>query len=299
MTAARTVVVTGANSGIGRRAVHELAAEDHIVIAVCRDSQRGAAAVEAIRRATGNPDVRLEVADMAEPVSIRALSRRLHREYDHIDALINNAALFDRTQVIRKLTPEGHELFWATNHLGPFLLTAELTDMLLESGDGRVVNVGSRALAYHPRLRLRFDDLNFERRYSPSLAYFRSKLAQIMSTYALARRARGLPLTAICVRVPNVLLDPERVATWPLPLRLAYAQKARVALPPELLGDTYAELAAGPHALVRSLHGAYVDENLAPVRSPRFSYDRDAQERLWAISMQATGAPDVLNLDAP
>ncbi len=286
----RVIVITGANSGIGRRAGHQLAALGHRVVLVCRHAGRAAAAVEAIREATGNDMVCAEIADLADPGSVDALAGRLQQCYDRVDTLINNAAVFDQTAT-RTVTAAGHELFWATNHLGPFQMAARLSGLLGASPDARVVTIASKGLVVYPRIALRFDDLEAVTWFTPTKAYYHSKLAQVTFAAALARRLAARDLLSLCLRVPAVRLDADRLAAMPLRLRLAYAPKNRFAASPEELGHTYALLAAGRRDAVEGLHGAYVDEGLRRCRPPRAAGDSAAQDRLWEVSLRATATP--------
>ncbi len=286
----RVIVITGANSGIGRRAAQELAALGHHVVLVCRNAARAAEAVEAIRSATGSRSVRGEIADVADPVSLDALADRLERRYEQIDSLVNNAAVFDQTAT-RTVTPAGHETFWATNHLGPFQLTARLAGLLAASSDARVITIASKGLIVYPRIALRFDDLDAASWFTPTKAYYHSKLAQVTFAAALARRVPAGGVLSLCLRVPAVRLDADRLAALPLSLRLAYAPKNRFAASPERLAGTYPALAAGAREAVEPLHGAYVDERLRRVRAPRAALDTAAQDRLWEVSLDATGTP--------
>ena len=286
----RVIVITGANSGIGRRAGHQLAALGHRVVLVCRNAVRAAAAVEAIREATGNGMVSAEIADLADPGSVDALASRLQQCCDRVDTLINNAAVFDQTAT-RTVTAAGHEVFWATNHLGPFQLAARLSGLLAASPDARIVTIASKGLVVYPRIALRFDDLEAVTWFTPTKAYYHSKLAQVTFAAALARRIAARDLLSLCLRVPAVRLDPDRLADMPLRLRLAYAPKNRLAASPERVASTYAALAGGPREHVEGLHGAYLDEGLQRVRAPRAAGDIAVQDRLWEASLTATSTP--------
>lgn len=201
----------------------------------------------------------------------------------------------------RLATSAGHELFWATNHLGPFQLTAVLSHLLAAAPAPRVISVASKGLLSMPRIRIRFDALGSVDWYTPTRAYYHAKLAQIMVSYQLALRAAG-KLDVTCVRVPSVRLDADRVAALPRLLRTLYAPKNRMAHPPERLARTYARIAArdtvwadhaDPSGNERgSLSGIYLDEDERPVNAPRFAYDPAARERLWAVSQDATGHPE-------
>ncbi|UJW31056.1 SDR family NAD(P)-dependent oxidoreductase [Saccharothrix sp. AJ9571] len=280
-----TIAITGANSGIGLRAARVLAAAGHQVLALCRDPGRGRAALADINAHATCPAVLIQI-DLSMPDSIGAAAERLAQSADRLDVLINNSAVFDQTLREPQFTEQGHELFWATNHLGPFLLTARLSPLLAAAGKPRVINVASKGLLSMPRIRVRFDQLDDPSWYSPTRAYYHAKLAQIMTTFSLAGKGGGR-LEATCVRVPAVRLDPDRVKAMPALLRALYTPKNRLAVPAERLGETYARLATGKG----SPPGLYVDEALRPVRAPAFAYDEAARERLWAVSQSATGNP--------
>lgn len=284
-----TIAVTGANSGIGLRAAMRLAAEGHRVYALCRDPERGRAAIERININATNPS-RLVIADLADPVSINTAANRLNSELDRLDVLINNAAVFDQSMRAPRFTAAGHELFWATNHLGPFQLAAELSHLLAAAPRPILISVASKGLIAMPRIKIRFDELDSPTWYTPTRAYYHAKLAQIMMSHHLALLAAGR-LDVACVRVPSVRLDADRVAAMPWPLRMLYAPKNRLSVPSERLGDTYADIATRdtPRTGADPLHGIYLDENLRPVKAPAFAHDAAARQRLWTVSQQATG----------
>lgn len=278
-----TIAITGANSGIGLRAARRLAADGHHVLALCRDAGRGRAAVADVNTRAPIPATFVR-ADLSDLDSVDAAADEIINKVGRLDVLINNAAVFDQSMRKPAFTAQGHELFWATNHLGPFLLTARLSGLLAASPGPRVINVASKGLVTMPRIRIRFDRLDDPGWYSPTRAYYHAKLAQIMTTFSLAERGRGR-VDVACVRVPSVRLDPDRVAAMPRLLRTLYAPKNRVAVPPERLAETYARLAEG------DAHGLYVDEDLREVPAPAFARDAAARERLWAESQAATGDP--------
>lgn len=295
-TVSRTIAITGANSGIGLRAAQRLAAMGHRVYALCRSPERGRAALDLINADAPVP-ARLVVVDLSSRASISAAVRHLHTELGRLDVLINNAAIFDQTMREPRFTEDGHELFWATNHLGPFQLTAELSQLLAAADHPCVIFAASKGLVTMPGIKIPFEHLADPSRYSPTKAYYRAKLAQIMTAFTLAERASAA-LAVTCVRIPAVRLDADRISS-PL-LRLLYAPKRRFAVPPERIADVYARTALGEQdwSAIRSggadrerFHGIYVDENLTPVNSPRFAYDPAAREQLWRVSLAATGNP--------
>ncbi|MFC5750169.1 SDR family NAD(P)-dependent oxidoreductase [Actinomadura rugatobispora] len=299
-TSPLTIAITGANSGIGLRAAVLLAREGHRVYALCRDPGRGRAALEAINRTAASHRARLVIVDMADSGAIDLAAARVAEEVTHLDLLINNAAVFDQAIREPRFTSAGHELFWATNHLGPHRLAAALSPLLAAAPRPRLISVASKGLISMPRIKIRFDRLDDPSWYSPAKAYYHAKLAQIMTTYHLALHTEGR-LDVACVRVPQVRLDPERVAAMPRPLRMLYASARVMSAPPERLGQTYASVAgrdetwdacADPAGDERArLRGIYIDENLRPVNAPAFAYQAAARARLWTLTQQATGNP--------
>jgi NAD(P)-dependent dehydrogenase (short-subunit alcohol dehydrogenase family) len=187
----KTVVITGANSGIGFEASLELARLGALVVMVSRDRQRGETAREAVAAVAKTPPVLL-IADLLSQASIRSLAVDLHDRLDHIDVLINNAG---GTYSKRELNADGLETTFATNHIAPFLLTHLTLDLLKAAPAGRVVAVASEI---HSR-KLDLTNLQGEKHFSFLGAYRASKTANILFTNELARRLAGTPITAIAV----------------------------------------------------------------------------------------------------
>jgi len=194
------VVVTGANSGVGKATAIALAAAGARTVITARNEARGRAAREDIRRTTGSDQVDLVVFDLADLASVRAGAAELLDRTERIDVLVNNAGLVLSD---RQVTVDGFEATFATNHLGPFLLTRLLTDRLVESAPARVVNVASTAHR-GARTGLDFDDLQSTGHYRGMQAYSRSKLANILFTTELARRLDGTGVTANSVHPGTV-----------------------------------------------------------------------------------------------
>ncbi|MEV4433336.1 oxidoreductase [Streptomyces sp. NPDC049585] len=194
----RTFVVTGATSGLGLATTRALARRGGHVILAVRDQTKGR------RIAAELPGARLDVrhVDLADLDSVRAFAGRLHAEYARVDVLINNAGVMAPP---RTLSPQGHELQFACNHLGHFALTGLLLDLLSAGDDPRVVTVSS---LNHRKARIDFDDLHGERSYSPMGAYNQSKLANAVFGHELHRR-----LTATGSPVRSLLAHPGYTAT--------------------------------------------------------------------------------------
>jgi NAD(P)-dependent dehydrogenase (short-subunit alcohol dehydrogenase family) len=212
--------------------------------------------------------------------------REFQARYARLHVLINNAANFDHTLKKPVLTEDGVETIFATNHLGPFLMTNLLLDTLKASAPSRVINVASKGLLAFPFLTIEFDNLNGERKFSATHGYYHSKLAQVMFTLDLARRLEGTGVTVNCIRVTNVALDRDRLTHLPAILRWAYALKRKMALTPEQMAETYVHLAASPQ--VEGLTGGYWDENRRQVRAYRNAYAQTVWRRLWEVSTTLT-----------
>ncbi len=237
---ARTVLITGGNAGIGRAAALQLAQAGHRVLLGCRDRRRGESAAAQLRQAAPGADLSVLVVDMASRRSIEEAAGQVVR----IDALIHNAAYFDIREKQRTLTEEGIETTWATNFLGPALLTERLMPRLLESPDARVVAVTSKGLVMFPRLEVDLEDPQFERRrFTVPRAYYHSKLAHLAWMLHEADRWRDTRVRFHGVRVTNVKVDTARYPGLAWPLKAMYALKSAFSISPEEMAKTYVWLA--------------------------------------------------------
>lgn len=182
-------VVTGANSGLGYATAKALAEKGARVMIVCRSAERGAKAQQALIKATGHTDIHLAQVDMSRPEEIRAFAKQLEARNEPLDVLINNAgALFNQ----RKETPEGFEKTFATNLLGPYLLTRLLIPRLQQAPEGRIINVCSGGM-YLGKLHL--NDLQFkERSYNGAMAYAEAKRGLMILTQLWAKALAGSSL---------------------------------------------------------------------------------------------------------
>ncbi|XP_020557538.1 retinol dehydrogenase 12-like isoform X2 [Oryzias latipes] len=195
----KTVLVTGANSGIGKETSRDLARRGARVVMACRDLSRAVQAAEEIRKSTGNGNVVVRHLDLASLYSVRTFAKEFLDTEDRLDILINNAGVM---MCPKRLTEDGFETQLAVNHLGHFLLTNLLLPKLRSSSPSRVVNVSSIA---HRGGRIDFDDLFFSRRpYGALESYRQSKLANILFTRDLARRLKGSGVSAFCLH-PGVI----------------------------------------------------------------------------------------------
>src|SRR5436853_2096752 len=196
----KVCLVTGANSGIGNVTGLELARLGPHIVMGCHDGARGEAALAEIKQATGNDQLELMLCDLSSQADIRRFADEFKATHNRLDVLVNNAGVYLRK---RQTTVDKLEATFAINHLGYFLLTNLLLDLLKQSAPSRIVNVSSSA---HTSGHINFDDLQGEKSYGGGKAYCHSKLANILFTRELARQLAGTQVTANC-------LHPGAVAT--------------------------------------------------------------------------------------
>ncbi|QKG53764.1 SDR family NAD(P)-dependent oxidoreductase [Hymenobacter sp. BRD67] len=200
----KLILVTGATSGIGEVTARELARQGAHVVILARNRAKAERTQRDIIDTTGNKHVDIVLADLSVLQQVRDVAAQIHDKYPRLDVLINNAGLMFGAE--RQVSADGNELTLATNHLGPFLLTSLLFDLLQKSPAARIVNVASMAYRFSkPTL----DDLQSERSYSPVWEYGNTKLWNIMFTQELARRLREHGIT----NVTTNSLHPGAVAT--------------------------------------------------------------------------------------
>ncbi|XP_019627343.1 PREDICTED: retinol dehydrogenase 12-like [Branchiostoma belcheri] len=209
----KTVIVTGSNTGTGKEAARDLAQRGARVILACRNARKAEKAAEEIRKSSGNGNVEVGVLDLASLSSVRDFCTHIIQTEPRLDVLVNNAGFSPVLRMRSDIsfcprtdpeTADGFELMFAVNHLGHFLLTNLLLDLLKKSAPSRVVTVSSGAHVREPEID--FNDINFHHNFSPIRAYRRSKLASMLFVRELARRLAGSGVTAVS-------LTPGYVAT--------------------------------------------------------------------------------------
>lgn len=180
----RTIVVTGANSGLGFQAARAFAAKGAHVVMACRDTERGEIAAEGVRNHAPDASLEIRPLDLASLESVRGFAAGLRGVHDRIDVLCNNAGVM---AIPLRRTADGFEMQFGTNHLGHFALTGLLIDLMTAAPDARIVTLSSNA---HQFGKIRFDDLNWNQGYRSWPAYGQSKLANLLFAFELDRRLR-------------------------------------------------------------------------------------------------------------
>lgn len=280
--AGKVCLITGATSGIGKEAAFELARQGATLVLVGRNQWKCERTVEKIKEETGNSSVEYLLADLSYQAHIRDLAEQFKSRHQKLHVLLNNAGAIILT---RQQTGDGIERTFALNHLGYFLLTCLLLDTIKASAPARIVNVSSDA---HRGAILELDDLQCRHQYRGFWAYARSKLANILFTYELARRLEG---TGVTVNA----LHPGLVATNFLGNNGLLGKVLRVFLAikgisPQRGADTAVYLASSRE--VDGVTGQYFEKRQA-VPSSQISYDQDTALGLWRASLEMTGLDDI------
>ena len=292
--AGRTIVVTGANSGLGWETALGLARKRATVVLACRNAESGTAAAARIGSIAPGATVEVLALDLASLASIRAFAEAFHARHRALDVLVNNAGVM---ALPHRTTADGFEMHVGTNHLGHFALTGLLADRLLAAARPRGVTVSA---GFYRIGRIHFDDLHWQRRrYRSMLAYGQSKLANLLFMFELQRRAdaAGVPLLSVASHpgyaATNLQFAGPRMRGSALLAGLMsvsnrwFSQSAAMgALPtlyaagaPEVRGGQY----FGPDGFAEMWgHPTVVGCNAA-------ASDREAARRLWEVSEKLTG----------
>ena len=273
----RVCVVTGANRGIGRATAEGLSDLGAELVLVCRRREDGDAVSRQIA-GKGRAAPIVVTAELSSQASIRAAATEIGERYSRLNVLINNAGIIPRR---REVTVDGLEMQFAVNHLAYFLLTNLLLPQLTAGSPARIINVSSGA---HSGAKLDFADLQSEHGYDPQRVYSRTKLANILFTYELARRLGVTGVTSNCL-TPGVVATAMLADYMGVPHSGTAADSTFGATPTEG-AETSIYLAASP--AVERVTGKYFSGK-KPVASSRESHDEAVARRLWKVSEQLTG----------
>uniref|UniRef100_A0A9J7WVB2 Zgc:112332 n=2 Tax=Cyprinus carpio TaxID=7962 RepID=A0A9J7WVB2_CYPCA len=274
----KTVIITGANTGIGKETVRDLAKRGARVIMACRDLEKAEEARKELMEDSGNQNIVANKLDLSDTKSIRAFAELINKEEKQVNILINNAGIM---MCPYSKTANGFEMQFGVNHLGHFLLTYLLLDLLKKSAPSRIINVASVA---HTWGSIHLDDINSEKGYSPRRAYGQSKLANILCTRSLAKRLQGSGVTVYSLH-PGVVQS-ELFRNLSKPVQIAVKVFSPFTKTTIQGAQTTIYCAVEPK-LDNESGGYYSD--CAPALCSREALDDEMAQKLWELSCQMLG----------
>lgn len=289
--AGKTIVVTGCNRGIGRSTVVDLAKRGASIIMACRNVEAASKVADEIKSETGNVNISVIKLDLSSFASIQKAVDEINAKHEKIDVLINNAGIYGSDE--RKITEDGNEMHFQSNHLGPFLLTMLLLPKLKGSSPSRIVNVSSEAHRLNRSIDL--DDVNFEKKYSPFTCYCVTKLENVLFTIYLAGELKDSGVTVNCLHPGTIETDllinsgfSKYLYRWMGPFKRLFMKTE------EEGAQTTIYCALEPS--LNNVTGKYFD-NCRERGTSSLASDLGLAKKLWDISMKMTesylGSKDV------
>jgi len=283
----KRVLITGGNSGIGYQAAKQLAEKGWSVTLFCRREEAAEQACEEIRQQTGNRHVDYILVDLSDMKSVRKAVEQYIQKEDVLDVLINNAADFDLSVKKPILTKDGLEKQFATNVVAPFLLSILLKGLLEKSESGRIINISSQGLMIYPFMKLDFENLAGQKRYSPAKTYYQNKLALLMLSLYMRKHWKGIKVQAI--RVTNVKVDMRRYNHLSAFMKNLYKIKSKLSISPEEMAKVYTALSTEDR-----YEGFLYDEKCKEVKANAPAYEEEEQEKLYSLLEHLTFSRDNL-----
>jgi NAD(P)-dependent dehydrogenase (short-subunit alcohol dehydrogenase family) len=272
---AKTIAVTGANSGVGRAVAEQLARSGERVLLICRDRQRGEEALRDLQSRTGSTSLELFLGDLSSLQSVRSVAAEIAAKHPKLDALVSCAAVFVPD---RRTTKDGLEMMFGTNFVGTFALTLGLGAALQAAAPSHVVTLAAPPSGTS----LDFDNLQGEKKFSALGAFARSKTCDILFAFKLARAWKDKGVTSVAVHPGVVRSGIMRNAALPIRILTALFSKS-----PEKTAASIARLATGAES--PSLTGELVHMG-KPMKVSPHTRDEATQDRLWAMAEKLIGA---------
>lgn len=302
----KTVIITGANSGIGKAAAIKFAVAGHNVIMACRSIEKSQNAFNEVLNSSPGKSVELMLLDVSSFQSIRNFCSEFKLKYNVLDVLINNAAYFEHGKKEYQLSPDGIELTFATNTFGPFLLSELMKDVLSKSDDARILNACTENIMhfFDPKRKIEFDNLRGEikesKKYSVYKNYGDSKMALLMLTFKMADEYKSYGIKVNAIIIPGVKIAKETMKKMSPGYRLIAMIKQPFSLTPERLAECYYHIctsdefanitgqAINKHN--RIMPAAKHDKGFAKTKEllsfnyiPKYAYDKETTKKLWEI----------------
>lgn len=302
----KTVIITGANSGIGKAAAIKFAEAGHKVIMACRSLERSQNAFNEVLNSSPGKTVELIQIDVSSFQSIHNFCSEFKRKYNVLDVLINNAAFFEHGKKEYQLSPDGIELTFATNTFGPFLLSELLKDVISKSNDACILNACTENIMhfFDPKRKIELDNLRGEfkdtKKYSVYKNYGDSKMALLMLTFKMAEEYNSPGINANAIIIPGVKIAKETMKKMSPGYRLIAMIKQPFSLSPERLADCYYHICTSDEFVNitgqainkhnRIMPAAQHDKRFAKTKEllsfnyiPKYAYDKEMIEKVWDI----------------
>jgi NAD(P)-dependent dehydrogenase (short-subunit alcohol dehydrogenase family) len=269
----KTILITGATGAIGKATALEFAKNNCRVILLGRNSVKLEVVKAEIKTGSNNQNIDVILADLSEPGEVLNATREIRKKYTYLNALINVAGTFRKKRIENS---QGNEYMFATNHLGPFILTNELLDLLQAGQPARIITVTAPSVT-----KINFDDISGKTKFSAGFmgAFGASKMMNLMFTYALARRLEGKGVSASAFHPGLVKSD----LTNEMPALLNFVFK-RISAKPDRAAKMLCILAIDNK--YASSNGSFFKFDGQEIKSNKYSYNKDLQEKLWVLSEQ-------------
>lgn len=264
----KTILITGATSGVGKSLSKLCAKAGYEVIMTGRNKEKAEAAYQEVIRYSGNKSVRLILADLSSLKEIEKLAKEVISNYTNLNVLVNNAGL---SLPKRELSADKIEKVFATNHIGYFYLTELLLDLLKSSSPSRIINVASEAHS-----EINFNDLMSEKKYHQLKTYGSSKAANIMFTYQLAERLEGCDVTVNCLH-PGVVRS-RIYDNVPFLAKILITLMKPFFISPDKSAGYIFPLLSMEH--YKNITGKYFIKGKESL-SKEFTYNKELQKKLW------------------
>jgi len=277
----KTMLISGATSGLGLEAAKQLAKQQHEIILLCRNKEKGEQAITEIKAASSNNNIHLYTADLSSQKSIEAAATQIKKDFTKIDVLLNNAGgVFSDFQ----LSEDGIEMTMANNHFNYFWLTYYLFDLLKNGKDTRIINVASDS--HYSAKKIDIDSFYTKKRYFVLSAYEQSKLANVLFTYALAEKVKPFNITVNALH-PGFVYTPIGDKNGNKFFGMVWSTFSKLfGLTVEKGASSHVYLASSDE--VKDTTAKYY-HNCKAKRSSAISYDKATQDLLWKESERKSG----------
>jgi NAD(P)-dependent dehydrogenase (short-subunit alcohol dehydrogenase family) len=285
----KTILITGANSGLGLEATRVLSSKGAHVIMTARDLKKGNEAISLIKKENASAKLDIMQLDLSDFASIHQFSQEFHQKYKQLDVLINNAGVM--FPVKRELTKQKFEVQFGTNHLGHFVLTGLLLDILKSTPNSRIaIQSSGQHKAKMGKPDIHFDDLNFDKGYNKYIAYTQSKLANLLFAYELDRqlKANKIDITVATAHPGYTKTNLTRHTGFFVQAIITniLAQKVEIGTLPILRAATDTSVTGGEYFGPTKMNEMRGHPEL--VKSSDKSYDKELAENLWKVSEKLT-----------